>query len=46
MCKKGKEERKMNPEDLQGLLHMRRRNYAVKNKKAYDRKRFKEGEKE
>jgi hypothetical protein len=36
--KKDKRERKMNPEELQGLLHMRKRAFVQKNGKAYNRK--------
>lgn len=36
--KKDKRERKMTPEQLQGLLHMRKRAFAQKNGKAYNRK--------
>lgn len=36
--KKDKRERKMTPEQLQGLLHMRKRGYVQKNSKAYNRK--------
>ena len=36
--KKNKQERKMTPEQLQGLLHMRKRSYVQKNGKAYNRK--------
>ena len=36
--KKDKRERKMTPEQLQGLLHMRKRGYVQKNGKAYNRK--------
>ena len=36
--KKDKRERKMTPEQLQGLLHMRTRGYVQKNGKAYNRK--------
>ena len=42
--KKNKNERKMNAEDVQGLLAFRRRGYWVKNKKgkaSYDRAQFK-----
>ena len=35
--KKNKKERKMTPEQLQGLLHMRKRAFAQKNGKAYNR---------
>ena len=38
-----KRERKMSSEDVQGLLHLRRRGYWLKNKKgkaSYDRKKF------
>lgn len=37
--KKNKAERKMTAEQLQGLLHMRKRGYVQKNGKAYNRKR-------
>lgn len=36
--KKSKRERKMTAEQLQGLLHMRKRAYVQKNGKAYNRK--------
>ena len=36
--KKDKRERKMTPEQLQGLLHMRKRGFVQKNGKAYNRK--------
>lgn len=36
--KKSKRERKMTAEQLQGLLHMRKRAYVQKNSKAYNRK--------
>ena len=36
--KKDKRERKMNAEQLQGLLHMRKRAFVQKNGKAYSRK--------
>lgn len=36
--KKNKRERKMTPEQLQGLLRMRKRAFAQKNGKAYNRK--------
>ena len=36
--KKDKRERKMTPEQLQALLHMRTRGYVQKNGKAYKRK--------
>ena len=36
--KKDKRERKMTPEQLQGLLHMRTRGFVQKNGKAYNRK--------
>ena len=36
--KKDKRERKMTPEQLQGLLHMRKRSFVQKNGKAYNRK--------
>ena len=31
--------KKMSPEELQGLIHMRKRGYVQKNKKAYNRKK-------
>ena len=36
--KKDKREKKMTAEQLQGLIHMRKRAYAEKNGKAYNRK--------
>ena len=36
--KKDKRERKMTPDQLQQLLHMRSRGYVQKNGKAYSRK--------
>ena len=36
--KKDKRDRKMTPEQLQGLLHMRKRAFVQKNGKAYNRK--------
>ena len=36
--KKDKRDRKMTPEQLQALLHMRTRGYVQKNGKAYKRK--------
>ena len=36
--KKDKREHKMTPEQLQGLLHMRKRGFVQKNGKAYNRK--------
>ena len=36
--KKDKREHKMTPEQLQGLLHMRKRAFVQKNGKAYNRK--------
>lgn len=36
--KKNKRERKMTPEQLQSLLHMRKRAFIQKNGKAYNRK--------
>ena len=36
--KKNKRERKMTPEQLQGLLHIRKRAFVLKNGKAYNRK--------
>lgn len=38
MKKKDKRDRKMTSEQLQGLLHMRKRNWVQKNGKAYNRK--------
>lgn len=35
---KSKAEKKMTAEQLQGLLHMRKRGYVVRNAKAYNRK--------
>ena len=43
MKKKKKAERKMTPEQLQGLLHMRKRSYVQKNGKAYNRKQKHKG---
>ena len=43
IMKKNKRERKMTPEQLQGLLHMRKRAFAQKNGKAYNRKRKHKG---
>lgn len=37
--KESKAYKKLSAEDLQGLLHMRKRGYVAKNKKAYNRKR-------
>ena len=37
--KQAKAYKKLNAEDLQGLLHMRKRGYIAKNKKAYNRKK-------
>ena len=37
--KKDKRDRKMTPEQLQALLHMRTRHWVQKNGKAYNRKR-------
>ena len=34
----GKEHKKMTPKQLQGLLHLRKRGHADRNKKAYTRK--------
>ena len=31
--------KKMSPEDVQGMLHLRRRAHKQKNKKAYNRKK-------
>ena len=36
--RKSKRENKMSPEQLQGLLHMRKRGYTQRNGKAYNRK--------
>ena len=36
--KKDKRDRKMTPEQVQGLLHMRKRGFVQKNGKAYSRK--------
>ena len=36
--KQAKAYKKLSAEDLQGLLHMRKRGYITKNKKAYNRK--------
>jgi hypothetical protein len=36
---KSKQAKKMTPEQLQGLLHLRRRGYVERNGKAYTRKR-------
>lgn len=41
--KKNKRERKMTPEQLQGLLHMRKRAFIQKNGKAYNRKQKHKG---
>ena len=41
--KKDKRERNMNAEQLQGLLHMRKRGYVQKNGKAYNRKQKHKG---
>lgn len=43
IMKKNKRERKMTPEQLQGLLHMRKRAFAQKNGKAYNRKQKHKG---
>ena len=37
--KKDKREKKMTSEQLQGLIHMRKRAFADKNGKAYNRKK-------
>ena len=37
--KKAKAYKKMTPEQLQGLLYMRKRGFVQKNKRAYNRKR-------
>lgn len=39
MKKFDKRQKKMTPEELQGLLHMRKRGYIQKNGKAYNRKK-------
>ena len=44
--KQAKAYKKLNAEDLQGLLHMRKRGYTVKNKKAYSRKKKHKAKKE
>ena len=31
--------KKMSPDEVQGMLHLRRRGYTAKNKKAYNRKK-------
>lgn len=31
--------KKMSPEEVQGMLHLRKRGYTAKNKKAYNRKK-------
>ncbi len=31
--------KKMSPEEVQGMLHLRKRGYTAKNKKAYSRKK-------
>ena len=41
--KKNKRERKMTSEQLQGLLHMRKRAFVQKNGKAYNRKQKHKG---
>lgn len=41
--KKDKRERKMTPQQLQELLHMRSRGYVQKNGKAYNRKQKHKG---
>lgn len=41
--KKDKRQFKMTPEQLQGLLHMRKRNWVQKNGKAYNRKQKHKG---
>ena len=41
--KKNKREHKMAPEQLQGLVHMRKRAFIQKNGKAYNRKRKHKG---
>ena len=38
--------KKMSPEELQGLIHMRKRGYIQKYKKAYNRKRKHKGREE
>ena len=44
--KKDKRERKMTPQQLQELLHMRSRGYVKKNGKAYTRKQKHKGREE
>lgn len=44
--KKDKRERKMTPQQLQELLHMRSRGYVQKNGKAYTRKQKHKGREE
>lgn len=39
MKKFDKRQKKMTPEELQGLPHMRKRGYTQKNGKAYNRKK-------
>ena len=31
--------KKLSPEEVQGMLHLRKRGYTAKNKKAYNRKK-------
>lgn len=35
--------KKMSPEEVQGMLHLRKRGYTAKNKKAYNRKKKHKG---
>ena len=44
--KQDKREKKMTAEQVQGLLHMRKRNYTQKNGKAYNRKQKHKGREE
>jgi hypothetical protein len=44
--KQDKREKKMTPEQLQGLLHLRTRGYTVRNGKAYNRKQKHKNSKE
>ena len=43
---KSKAEKKMTAEQLQGLLHMRKRGFAERNGRAYNRKRKHKNQKE
>ena len=38
--------KKLSPEEVQGMLHLRKRGYIVKNKKAYNRKKKHKGKEE